>query len=250
MTEKAKGGRGKKAKNPYERFTVTLPPDLRVWLDGEAQRQGVTRSEALAALLTESRARTQELSPVQAGQAKETSMSGKNLPTSAKPVSPPARPSQTSQTARPVAPRVQARFSELFKEPGTEKQPAQESPKKRVRVAPEPAPQKSSKTPQHSQPKTSAETTGDRITGSKLTTAQTLLCAALQMPNAVAEYDHHEHKWLAGFAGAPARFDDLQELTRLGILTVTGEGKAAVYQLAQPLKPSQQKPKKVSPVRR
>lgn len=53
MTVKAKGGRGKKAENPYERFTVTLPPDLRRWLDAEAIQHGLSRSELLANVLRE-----------------------------------------------------------------------------------------------------------------------------------------------------------------------------------------------------
>lgn len=53
------------------------------------------------------------------------------------------------------------------------------------------------------------------------------------MPGAVAEYDTHERRWMVGFAGAPAKQDDLEELARLGVLEVTGEGKGAVYKLAE-----------------
>lgn len=53
MTEKAKGGRGQKAADPYQRLSVTVPPRLGNWVDGEAQRQGVTRSEVVAQVLTQ-----------------------------------------------------------------------------------------------------------------------------------------------------------------------------------------------------
>ena len=157
MTGKAKGGRGQKALNPYERFTVSLPPDLKKWLDELTTRQGVTRSETLALLLTE---------------ARETSMKGKlgtpELPTIIEP-------------------------------------PVQRPARKQVR--------------------------GDKVTGRKLTSTQAQICAALQMSEAVAEYDYHERKWTAGHAGAPANLDDLEELARLGVLTKTGEGNASVYRL-------------------
>lgn len=72
-----------------------------------------------------------------------------------------------------------------------------------------------------------------QVTGRKLTTPQTMICAGLQMPGAVAEYDTHERRWMVGFAGAPVKQDDLEELARLGVLEVTGEGKGAVYKLAE-----------------
>jgi hypothetical protein len=165
MTEKAKGGRGKKAQNPYERLTVTLPPELRAWLDGEAHRQGVSRSEALALLLAQ------------------------------------ARDSKTS-TNKPAAPTALAL-------PGAEGPLA---------------------APLHADPL--------RLTGCKLSPAQTLICAGLQMSGAVAEFDSFERRWMVGFAGAPAREADLEELARLGVLEVTGEGQAAVYTSAKQQPPT------------
>lgn len=53
MTEKARGGRGQKAANPYQRLSVTVPPRLREWVDSEAQRQGVTRSQVVVQALTQ-----------------------------------------------------------------------------------------------------------------------------------------------------------------------------------------------------
>ncbi|WP_291426979.1 hypothetical protein [Deinococcus sp.] len=72
-----------------------------------------------------------------------------------------------------------------------------------------------------------------RVTGSKLSTAQALICAGLKLPGAVAEYDSYERRWMVGFAGAPAREADLEELARMGVLEVTGEGRGAVYKLAE-----------------
>ena len=169
MTQKAKGGRGKKAQNPYGRLTVTLPPELRAWLDTEAHRQAVSRSEALALLLAQ------------------------------------ARDGQTGMRANePTAPAA----------PGTGDPFA---------------------APLHADPL--------RVTGSKLSTAQTLICAGLQMSGAVAEFDSFERRWMVGFAGAPAREADLEELARMGVLEVTGEGQAAVYTLAKPQPPTRQRPK-------
>ena len=51
MTHKAKGGRGQKAANPYQRLSVTVPPKLKTWVDEEAQRQSVTRSEVVVQAL-------------------------------------------------------------------------------------------------------------------------------------------------------------------------------------------------------
>ena len=60
MTQKAKGGRGQKAADPYQRLSVTVPPILKTWVDGEAQRQGVTRSEVVAQALTQAERLTQQ----------------------------------------------------------------------------------------------------------------------------------------------------------------------------------------------
>lgn len=164
MTQKAKGGRGKKAQNPYERLTVTLPPELRAWLDGEAQHQGVSRSEALALLLAQA-------------QDSKTSMRA-NKPTA------PAPPGTAGPLAAPL----------------------------------------------------SADPL--RVTGNKLSPAQAMICAGLQMSGAVAEFDSFERRWMVGFAGAPAREADLEELARLGVLEVVGEGQAAVYTLVKPHPPT------------
>ncbi|MFK7604411.1 CopG family transcriptional regulator [Deinococcus sp. SM5_A1] len=164
MTQKAKGGRGKKAQNPYERLTVTLPPELRAWLDGEAHRQGVSRSEALAVLLAQ------------------------------------ARDAQTSMRAnKPKAPAAPGAGGPLT-------------------------------APLHADPL--------RVTGNKLSPAQTLICAGLQMSGAVAGFDGYERRWRVGFAGAPAREADLEALARLGVLEVTGEGQAAVYKLVKQQPPT------------
>ena len=170
MTQKAKGGRGKKARNPYERLTVTLPPELRAWLDGEAHRQGVSRSEALALLLAQAR-------------DAQTSMRA-NKPTAPAAPAAPAPPGASGPLAAPL----------------------QADPL--------------------------------RVTGNKLSPAQTLICAGLQMSGAVAEFDSYERRWRVGFAGAPAREADLEELARLGVLEVTGEGQAAVYTLVKPHPPT------------
>jgi predicted transcriptional regulator len=53
MADRNKGGRGLKAEKPYERFTVTLPPDLKERLDTLAQSRELSRSETLAAVLEE-----------------------------------------------------------------------------------------------------------------------------------------------------------------------------------------------------
>ncbi len=79
-----------------------------------------------------------------------------------------------------------------------------------------------------------------RVTGHKLTTPQAMICAGLKLPGAVAEYDSYERRWMVGFAGAPAKQEDLEELARMGVLEVTGEGKAAVYKLAEQQTPMQQ----------
>lgn len=48
---KATGGRGKKAENPYERFTASVPPHVLALLDSYAARAGKNRSEMLAAMI-------------------------------------------------------------------------------------------------------------------------------------------------------------------------------------------------------
>ena len=53
MTGKPEGGRGKKAADPYQRLSVTVPPQLKSWVDAEAQRLGVTRSEVVVQALTQ-----------------------------------------------------------------------------------------------------------------------------------------------------------------------------------------------------
>lgn len=55
MTEKAKGGRGHKAAEPYQRLSVTVPPRLKNWVDSEAQRQGVSRSAVVAQALIQAK---------------------------------------------------------------------------------------------------------------------------------------------------------------------------------------------------
>lgn len=55
MTQKAKGGRGQKAAEPYQRLSVTVPPMLGRWVDEEAQRQGVTRSAVVAQALIQAK---------------------------------------------------------------------------------------------------------------------------------------------------------------------------------------------------
>lgn len=55
MSQKAKGGRGQKAVAPYQRLSVTVPPRLKTWLDEEAQRQGVTRSDVVVQALAQAK---------------------------------------------------------------------------------------------------------------------------------------------------------------------------------------------------
>lgn len=203
MTEKAKGGRGKKAKNPYERFTVTVPPELRVWLDGEAQRQGVTRSEVLTLLLSQ----------VRDG---KTSMSGNPVVSAVLPGTPELFPAESKPQPRQTKNTVLA-----TKKPKTSQltAPGAAGPA----VTPPNADQM-------------------RVTGHKLTTPQALICAGLKLPGAVAEYDSYERRWMVGFAGAPAREADLEELARMGMLEVTGEGRGAVYRLAEQVQPTTMTP--------
>lgn len=171
MTVKAKGGRGHKAENPYERFTVSLPPDLKVWLDQQAQQQGVTRSEALASLLT---------------QVKEA-----------------------DKKPQPAIPQVLPGTPQLFFE--IEPQPTEQKPAPRTTPTP----------PQSD----TAEVA--------LTLAQRQIRGALKVRGSIADYDFYERKWSAGFARVPATLADLEELTRLGLLTKTGEGQTATYCLAE-----------------
>lgn len=68
---------------------MTLPPDLREWLDTEARRQGVGRSEALVRVLREAKtAHTGLSAPAPAFAA----------PTPALPTSPPSQTSSEPQT--------------------------------------------------------------------------------------------------------------------------------------------------------
>lgn len=207
MTEKAKGGRGKKAKNPYERFTVSVPPELRVWLDGEAQRQGVTRSEVLTLLLTEVR-------------ESKTSMNGKTTAPAVLPGTPvlfPVEPKPQPQQAKNTVPATQKL-----------KTPKPTAPAALGGGAPGAA----------GPAATPSNADQMRVTGSKLSTAQALICAGLKLPGAVAEYDSYERRWMVGFAGAPAREADLEELARMGVLEVTGEGRGTVYRLAEQVQPT------------
>lgn len=206
MTEKAKGGRGKKAKNPYERFTVTVPPELRVWLDGEAQRQGVTRSEVLTLLLSQ----------VRDG---KTSMSGKL----AAPTVFPGTPELLLAGLKPKLHQAKNTVP-VVKNPKIPKPTAAAAPGATGPAA------------------TPSNADQMRVTGSKLSTAQAMICAGLKLPRAVAEYDSYERRWMVGFAGAPAREADLEELARMGVLEVTGEGRGAVYRLAEQVQPTTMTP--------
>jgi predicted flap endonuclease-1-like 5' DNA nuclease len=202
MTEKAKGGRGKKAQNPYERFTVTVPPELRVWLDGEAQRQGVTRSEVLTLLLSQ----------VRDG---KTSMGGKPAALPVLPGTPELFPMEPKPQTRQTKNTVSAAKKPKIPKPTAAAVPGGADP---------------AATPSNADQR--------RVTGSKLSTAQALICAGLKLPGAVAEYDSDERRWMVGFAGAPAREADLEELARMGVLEVTGEGRGAVYRLAEQVQPT------------
>ena len=51
MRDKAKGGRGRRAENPYDRFTVTLPSEQKTALDALAKAAGISRSEMLSKIL-------------------------------------------------------------------------------------------------------------------------------------------------------------------------------------------------------
>lgn len=48
---KSRGGRGHKAENKYERFTVSVPPHVLALLDEYAGARGVNRSEALVMMV-------------------------------------------------------------------------------------------------------------------------------------------------------------------------------------------------------
>lgn len=56
MTQKSKGGRGQKAENPYERLSITLPPELKLYLDAQAEAHHLNRSEMVARLLEDHQA--------------------------------------------------------------------------------------------------------------------------------------------------------------------------------------------------
>lgn len=66
-----------------------------------------------------------------------------------------------------------------------------------------------------------------------LTPALRRALGALSMAGSVAEYDGHERRWVAGFAGAPVALADLEELERLGRVKRTGEGEAAVFEMVR-----------------
>lgn len=51
MTDKARGGRGLKSENKYERFTVTVPPAVLELLDQYAETRQVSRSEAFVMIV-------------------------------------------------------------------------------------------------------------------------------------------------------------------------------------------------------
>lgn len=51
MDRKNKGGRGQKAENPYARGSFTLPPQLKKYLDDQAEKHQVSMSEMLARIL-------------------------------------------------------------------------------------------------------------------------------------------------------------------------------------------------------
>lgn len=53
MFQKSKGGRGKKADIPYARGSFTLPPELKQYLDAQAEKYEVSMSEMLARILQE-----------------------------------------------------------------------------------------------------------------------------------------------------------------------------------------------------
>jgi hypothetical protein len=53
MFQKSKGGRGKKADIPYARGSFTLPPELKQYLDAQAEKHQVSMSEMLARILQE-----------------------------------------------------------------------------------------------------------------------------------------------------------------------------------------------------
>lgn len=53
MFQKSKGGRGKRADIPYARGSFTLPPELKQYLDAQAEKYGVSMSEMLARILQE-----------------------------------------------------------------------------------------------------------------------------------------------------------------------------------------------------
>ncbi|MEF2280484.1 ribbon-helix-helix protein, CopG family [Deinococcus sp. YIM 134068] len=59
MGDKHRGGRGHRVEKKYERFTVTLPPNLKAQLDAWATAAGLSRSEMLAQVIEE-RARATE----------------------------------------------------------------------------------------------------------------------------------------------------------------------------------------------
>lgn len=63
MFQKSKGGRGKRADVPYARGSFTLPPELKQYLDAQAEQYGVSMSEMLARILQEHQGMTSRPQP-------------------------------------------------------------------------------------------------------------------------------------------------------------------------------------------
>lgn len=63
MDKKNKGGRGQKAENPYARGSFTLPPELKKYLDDQAEKQQVSMSEMLARILQQHQEMTSRPQP-------------------------------------------------------------------------------------------------------------------------------------------------------------------------------------------
>lgn len=65
MDKKNKGGRGQKAENPYARGSFTLPPELKKYLDDQAEKHQVSMSEMLARILQQHQEMTSRPQPQQ-----------------------------------------------------------------------------------------------------------------------------------------------------------------------------------------
>lgn len=99
MFQKSKGGRGKKADIPYARGSFTLPPELKQYLDAQAEKYGVSMSEMLARILQEHQEMT------------------------ARPQTPqPAEIPEGESTTPPVRGTLKARTTQSRKEPAQSKQ--------------------------------------------------------------------------------------------------------------------------------